>query len=742
MARDKKSVMKAEVYRSLGLSDKEYQNILKILKRKPSNTELAMFSVEWSEHCGYLRSRKWLKLLPKRGKYKTLIGEDSGGIIIDDLAIIFKMESHNHPSQIEPRQGAATGVGGIIRDIFTAGATPMALLDSLRFGPLSEAYNKYLFTGVVDGIQFYGNCVGVPTVGGEIYFDKSYTGNCLVNAMCIGIAKKSKLVRARAFGLGNSIMYVGSSTGRDGIGGCSILASHDFKEGEEKRPTVQIGDPFTEKCLIEATLEAINTGYVVGIKDMGAAGLTCCTSEMASAGNSGMDVELQAIPRREENMQPWELMMSESQERMLVCVKNRKEEQIKKIFLKWNLNASVIGKVTNDGLVTIRDNDKIVAQIKAHSLTKAPIYNMPYRKPKYLRKLNKLALSKILVPKDYNHVLLQLLATPSIANKALVYEQYDHMVQVNSMVLPGSDAAVLRLKGTNKAIAATTDCNSRYCFLNPYRGAQIAVAEAARNLVCSGAHPAAVTDCLNFGNPEKPESFWQFKNCVEGIADACRFFNIAVVSGNVSFYNESPKGAINPTPAIGMIGIINDINKVCSQNFRQESDIIILLGYCREELGASEYLKEIHNLTKGNAPQLDLALEQAVQKTALKAIERGWINSAHDCSEGGLALALTESCISNKDNMIGANINKLSYDMRADALLFGESQSRIILSCPEDAVEKIRKIALEFKAPFCVIGKTGGRVLRILNDTEELIFLSLEDLNEEWRGSLKKKIEE
>jgi phosphoribosylformylglycinamidine synthase len=732
-------MIKPDVYHSLGLSDKEYRSILKILKRDPSNTELAMFSVEWSEHCGYLCSRKWLKLLPKTGKYKTLIGEDSGGIIIDDLAIIFKMESHNHPSQIEPKQGAATGVGGIIRDIFTAGARPVASLDSLRFGPLTQPYNKYLLSGVVNGIQFYGNCVGVPTVGGEIYFDESYSGNCLVNAMCIGIAKKDKLMRARAFGAGNSIMYVGSSTGRDGIGGCSILASNEFKEGEEKRPTVQIGDPFTEKCLIEATLEAINTGYVVGIKDMGAAGLTCCTSEMASAGNSGMDVELEAVPRREENMEPWEIMMSESQERMLVCVKKGKEEQIKKIFLKWDLNASVIGKVTDDGLVTIRDNGKIVARINAHSLTNAPIYDMPYKKPGYLKRL--IRLPRISRPKDYNKVLLKLLASPSIANKAWVYEQYDHMVQTNTVVFPGSDAAVLRLKGTNKAIAATTDCNSRYCFLNPYRGAQIAVAEAARNLVCSGAEPAAVTDCLNFGNPRKPESFWQFKNCVEGIADVCRAFNIAVVSGNVSFYNESPNSAINPTPAIGMIGVIKDAAKACSQNFKQEGDTVILLGYCREELGGSEYLKEIHHLTGGNVPQLDLKLEQAVQKAALETIEKGLVHSAHDCSEGGLAVALAECCASNKDKMIGANINKLNYEMRLDALLFGESQSRVVLSCSKDAVEKIRKIALKFKAPFCVIGKTGGRVLRILNGIEELIYLPLEDLSKEWRGSLKRKIE-
>ena len=748
MAKDIKKMVKPDVYHSLGLSDKEYPHILKILKRDPSNTELAMFSVEWSEHCGYLCSRKWLKLLPKTGKYKTLIGEDSGGIIIDGLAIIFKMESHNHPSQIEPKQGAATGVGGIIRDIFTAGARPIASLNSLRFGPLNQAYNKYLLSGVVDGIQFYGNCVGVPTVGGEIYFDESYSGNCLVNAMCIGIAKKEKLMRARASGKGNAIMYVGSSTGRDGIGGCSILASNEFKEGQDKRPTVQIGDPFTEKCLIEATLEAINTGYLVGIKDMGAAGLTCCTSEMASAGNSGMDVELGAVPRREENMQPWEIMMSESQERMLVCVKKGKEEQIKKIFLKWGLNASVIGRVTEDGLVTIRDKGKIAAQINAHSLTKAPIYDMPYRKPGYLKKLNKLRLGKIPDSKDYNEVLLKLLAAPSITNKAWVYQQYDHMVQTNTVVLPGSDAAVLRLpaakyggKKTNKGIAATTDCNSRYCLLDPYGGAQIAVAEAARNLVCSGARPAAVTDCLNFGNPKKPESFWQFKNCLEGIRDACRSFNIAVVSGNVSFYNESTRSAINPTPTIGMIGIINDINKVCSQNFKQEADAIILLGHCREELGASEYLKEVHNLTKGTAPQLDLKLEQAVQKIALKAIEKGLVHSAHDCSEGGLAVALAECCVSNNDNMIGAKINSLNYKIRADALLFGESQSRIILSCSKNHVEKIRAIATGFKAPFCVIGETGGRVLSILKAGEELIHLPIEDLYVEWSESLKRKIE-
>lgn len=733
-------MIKPEVYKGLGLNGEEYQKILDILKREPTPTELAMFSVEWAEHCGYTRSRNWLKLLPKKGKYQTLIGEDSGGIIVDDLAIIFKMESHNHPSQVEPKQGAATGVGGIIRDIFTAGARPIASLNSLRFGSLTQAYNRYLLRGVVDGIQFYGNCVGVPTVGGEIYFDESYTGNCLVNAMSIGVAEKDKLARAQAAGYGNSIMYVGSSTGKDGIGGCSVLASNEFKECEEKRPTVQIGDPFTEKCLIEATLEALATGYVIGVKDMGAAGLTCSTSEMASAGNSGMEVDIAYVPRREANMQPWEVMMSESQERELLCVKKGKEKAIEKIFSKWDLNAVVIGKVTDDGIVRIRDKGKIIAEINAHSLTRAPVYEMPHKKPDYLDRLNKLDINNIPEPKDYNEILLKLLDSPSICSKKWVYEQYDHMVQTNTVVLPGSDASVLRLKETNKALAATTDCNSRYCFLNPYRGAQIAVAEAARNLVCSGAEPAAVTDCLNFGNPERPDRFWQFKNCVEGIADACKFFNIPVVSGNVSFYNENPKGSIHPTPTIGMIGVINDVKRVCTQYFKKENKTIILLGLSKEELGGSEYLKSAHGLIKGDAPQLDLCLEKAVQQTAQEAIGKGLVSSAHDCSEGGLAVALAECCFSDNDDIVGAIIDNLDFIGRKDAVLFGESQSRIILSCSKKSVNKIRDIAESFAAPFRVIGKTGGKNLKILNGKNGLINLPIKRMFDKWTNSLQSSI--
>ena len=728
--------MDTTVYRALGLTDEEYQKILQILGREPTPTEVAMYSVEWSEHCGYPRSRKWLSLFPKTGKYEALVGEDSGGIVVDELAIIFKMESHNHPSQVEPKQGAATGVGGIIRDIFTAGSRPIASLNSLRFGPLTEPYNRYLLKGVVDGIQFYGNCIGVPTVGGEIYFDESYSGNCLVNAMSIGIAARKDLARAQARGIGNSIMYVGSSTGKDGIGGCSVLASAEFSEGEEKRPTVQIGDPFTEKCLIEATLEAMRTGYVTGIKDMGAAGLTCSVSEMAEAGGVGIEVELQEVPRREENMEPWEVMMSESQERMLACVEKGKEAEIEKIFAKWDLHGVVIGHVTDDGLVRIKDRGKIVAEMSAKSLTNAPIYDMPAEKPAELDKLNKQDFSKLPVPENFNEVLLSLLALPTIASKEWVYGQYDHMVQTNTMVLPGSDAAVIKLKGMKKALAATTDCNSRYCFLNPYRGAQIAVAEAARNLVCTGAEPAAVTDCLNFGNPEKPDRFWQFKNCVTGIADACKSFQVPVVSGNVSFYNESPKGAINPTPTIGMIGIIADRTQIATAGFKDADDLVVLLGETKEELGGTEYLKSVHRQVAGDAPQLDLVLEKRLQETVLEAIKGGFIKSAHDCAEGGLAVALAECCFAEEERKVGVVVDNLPVDsIRKDALFFGESQSRVVLSCQEQEVANLEAIARKNQVPFRVIGRTGGDRLVIGKEID----LVLEKVNSAYR-SLAEKI--
>lgn len=716
-----------EVYSQLGLTDEEFQKILKLLGREPSPTELSMFSVEWSEHCGYTKSKKYLKLFPQNiGRFPTLVSEDAGGIVVDNLAVVFKMESHNHPSQVEPKQGAATGIGGIIRDIFTCGARPIACMDSLRFGELDQPYNRYLLKGVVDGIGFYGNCIGIPTIGGEVYFDNAYSGNCLVNAMCIGIAPMDKLFRARAGGEGNSIMYVGSSTGRDGIGGCSVLASHEFGEGEEKRPTVQIGDPFTEKCLVEATLEAQGTGHIVGIKDMGAAGLTCSTSEMASSGGCGMDVDIALVPRREQGMEPWEVMMSESQERMLVCIKKGYEEEIEKIFKKWDLNAVVIGKVTNSGVLRIRDSGKIVCEVPASYFTEPPLYDMPAEEPDYIKKVRAFKIDKINLPKDYNAVLRELLRSPTIASKEWIYEQYDHMVQVNTVIYPGGDASLLRIKDTNKGLAVTTDCNGLYCYLNPYRGAQIAVAEAARNIICTGAVPAGLTDCLNFGSPDKPDRYWQFKNAVQGIVDACKFFNIPVVSGNVSFYNESTNGAIFPTPGIGMVGVISDISKRMTSHFKDSGNIIMLLGENKEELGGSEYLKRVHGLKTGDAPELDLNLEKSIQESCLELIRKGLIKSAHDCSEGGLAVCIAESCIRGS---IGARID-IKDNIRADAFLFGESQSRIIITFDKNKQKDIEKILQNI--PYKIIGSTGGRNLIINN----LIDISIEEISEIYKSAL------
>ncbi|MDD5594542.1 MAG: phosphoribosylformylglycinamidine synthase subunit PurL [Candidatus Margulisbacteria bacterium] len=701
------------IYQELGLKDDEYKRILSILKREPTNTELAMFSVEWSEHCGYPRSRKWLKLFPQTGKYQTLVGEDAGGFVYDGMAIIFKMESHNHPSQVEPKQGAATGVGGIIRDIFTSGARPIALFDSLRFGKLNNPFNKYIFTGVIDGIQSYGNCVGVPTVGGEIYFDDAYAGNCLVNVMCIGIAPKEKIARAYAKGLGNPIIYAGSKTGRDGIGGCSILASTVFEAAEiEKRPTVQVGDPFTEKCLIEATLESLETGVVVGIKDMGAAGLTCSSSEMAAAGGVGIDLDLDKVPLREAGMEPWEIMMSESQERMLLCVEKGKEEKVLKIFHKWGLDAVVVGFVIKEQKMIIKSRGKIIADAPTEELAKAPIYDMPFKQSRVTSHESRGTKSK-----DHNTTLLRLLGDPNIASKKWVYEQYDHMVQTNTAVYPGGDAAVLRIKGKEWGIAATTDCNGRYCYLDPYVGAQIAIAEAARNLVVTGAEPAAVTDCLNFGNPEKPDRFYQFKSCVEGIVDACKFLELPVVSGNVSFYNESPKGPILPTPTIGMVGIIKDIDKRCSAPFKDEGDLVVLLGHNREE---------------GEMPELDLDLEKRVQKICLEAIQAGLVKSAHDLSEGGLAVALAE-CAILADK--GAMIN-LADSIKDNALLFAESQSRIVLTISAANIFSLSDFAMLYQVPCAIIGKVGGNSLTIMRNKKKLINLPVKKLKDNYFSAI------
>lgn len=722
-----KETSQLQVALELGMNEQEYNNVLGILGREPSGTELAMYSVEWSEHCGYPRSRTLLKLFPKTGKYPTRAeGEDAGGIEIDtNCYVIFKMESHNHPSQVEPRQGAATGIGGILRDIFTMGARPVALLDSLRFGALDNEKTKSLLHGVVDGIQFYGNCVGVPTVGGEIYFHPSYRDNCLVNVMAVGIADSRYMATSKAKGPGNPVMVVGNRTGRDGIGGCSILASHEFSEDDQKRPTVQVGDPFIEKCLIEACMELLQGDSIVGIKDMGAAGITCTTAEMAESGGVGMDIDLMHVPMREAGMEPWEIMMSESQERMLVVAKQGREEEVIALFTKWNLNAAVVGHVTEEKILRIRFHGDIVAELPTESLAAGPVYYLPAEVPEWLAALNSTDLSGLPLPSDYNKVLLNLLSTPNIASKRWAYQQYDHMVQTNTVVPPGAgDAAVIRVKGSERGLGMTSDCNSRYCYLDPYLGAQIAVAEAARNLVCVGADPAAVTDCLNFGKPEKADRFWQLKRGVEGIADACRAFQVPVVSGNVSLYNEGPDAAIFPTPTIGMIGVLEKVEQYATMAFKAAGQQIALFGVTKAELGGSEYLAIEHNIEAGMPPMLNLQDELAVQNCVLAAIKRGLISSAHDCSEGGIAVTIAESALAGN---LGADV-KLDTVGRADMDLFAESQSRIVISCSADKVEELQQLAVEFGAPFCVIGATGGDRLAITIAGKKLIDLPMTEV--------------
>ncbi len=717
-------VTRLEQALELGMNEQEYRNVLEILGREPTGTELAMYSVEWSEHCGYPRSRPLLRMLPKGGKYPTIAEEDAGGIAIGDgLYVVFKMESHNHPSQVEPKQGAATGIGGIIRDIFTMGARPVALLDSLRFGELDSDIGKHLLQGVVDGIQFYGNCVGVPTVGGEIYFNHSYRDNCLVNVMCVGIAREGELATSKAKGVGNPVYVVGNRTGRDGIGGCSILASHEFSEEDQKRPTVQIGDPFTEKCLIEATLEMLASGAVVAIKDMGAAGITCSTAEMAAAGGVGMDVDLAKVPMREEGMEPWEIMMSESQERMLVEVEHGREAEIEAIFEKWGLIAANIGTVIAESVMRVRFHGEIVADVPCESLAAAPVYYLPAEEPAWLPALQNADLSGLPEPADFNSAMQSLLSAPNIASKRWAFEQYDHMVQTNTTVPPGAgDAAVIRIKGSEKALGLTADCNSRYCYLDPFLGAQIACAEAARNLVCVGADPAAVTDCLNFGNPEKPDRFWQLKRAVEGISAACTALKVPVVSGNVSLYNEGPEAAVFPTPTIGMVGVLDHVDQHCTMGFKKTGHQVALVGVTRPELGGSEYLAVLHGQEAGMPPALDLDTEVAVQNFVLAAIRRGLVASAHDCSEGGLAVTLAESAIAGH---IGVSVALSRVGGRADMALFAESQSRFVVSCTAEVVDALSALADEMGVDFQLIGSVGGDRVTMLVDGEHLVDLPL-----------------
>jgi len=724
-----KSFNQEKFWEKWNLTPEEYEKIKEYLQKEPNEVELGMYSVMWSEHCSYKNSKSLLKLFPNSAEWVLQgPGENAGIIDIgDDQVIAMKIESHNHPSAIEPFQGAATGIGGIVRDIFAMGARPIALLDSLRFGDFSNPQTQYLYKGVIEGISFYGNCIGVPTVGGETVFSSSYQENILVNVMCVGYAKKNDILRAVARGEGNSVILIGAKTGRDGIGGASFASTELDESSDEDRPAVQIGDPFSEKLLIEACLELRGLDYVIGLQDCGAAGLTSSLCEMASRGDSGLDIELSKVPKREEGMNPFEIMLSESQERMILVVKKGKEEEIKKIFDKWGLDSAVIGRVTNDGKFRVRDKGEIVADIPAKSLAEgAPVCHRKKKRPKILDVVNQLDLSEISQPNDYNQVLLQLLSSPNIMSKEKIYEHYDYMVRNNTTLPPGDDAVVLRIKGTKKAIALTTDGNGRYCYLDPLMGGKIAVAEAARNLSCKGALPRAVTDCLNFGNPEKETIYWQLEEAIKGISEACRVLQTPVISGNVSLYNESNGEAIYPTPVIGMVGIIEDCDYICSMEFKNSGDLIVLLGENKEELGGSEYLKVIHNLERGIPPQIDLLKERAVQNVCRKAIKKNLISSAHDCSDGGLAIALAESCIKGKR---GARM-KIEDKMRSDALLFGESQSRIIVSINPKNLSLLQDIADKYKVPLLVLGFVEGENLNI----NRLISLKVDQLEKVWRG--------
>ena len=722
-----------------GLSEEEHKIIKKRLGREMNFTELGLFSVMWSEHCSYKNSKALLKLFPREGSQILVgAGEENAGVVDigDGWAVAFKIESHNHPSAIEPFQGAATGVGGIIRDIFTMGAKPIALMDSLRFGSPEKPKTKWLANGVVSGISFYGNCIGIPTVGGETYFDSSYDTNPLVNVFCLGILRHEEIARGKAQGIGNPVFYVGAATGRDGIHGATF-ASEDLDESsEDRRPAVQVGDPFMEKLLMEACLELLKTGAVVGIQDMGAAGLACSCSETASRGNTGIDIDVSLVPQREEGMIPYEILCSESQERMLVIVKKGREKEVRDIFEKWDLHAVKIGEVIEGDKMIVRNKGEIVAEVKAKDLTEnVPIYERKAVEPEYIKNLHEETEKKVNAALkkniDFNKALEKLISSPNIASKRDIYEQYDYMVQTNTAVFPGSDAAVLWVKKADKIIAMSCDCNSRYCYGDPYTGGKIAVAEAARNITCSGALPLAITDCLNFGNPYNRDVYWQFKRAIEGMSEACVKFSTPVTGGNVSFYNQNPQSAVFPTPVVGMVGIIKDKSHITTMYFKNPGDLIFLVGPAGEELGASEYMNVIEGVSTGIPPKCDLDMEYNVQSFVRDAIQKNLINSAHDISEGGIAVALAECLFSN--GKIGAYIN-LPYKVNSFiGALFGETQSRIIITVPQEKISEFINFTENHRVPFYEIGKVSEEsILKISINGEECINTNISKLKEKW----------
>jgi phosphoribosylformylglycinamidine synthase II len=716
------------------LTGEEYERIVKALGREPNRTELGLFSVMWSEHCSYKSSKIHLRTLPTQGpRVLQGPGENAGVVDLGDgLAAVFKIESHNHPSFIEPYQGAATGVGGILRDIFTMGARPIAILNSLRFGPPQETKSRRLLSGVVAGIGGYGNAFGCPTVGGEVAFEECYRQNPLVNAFCLGIVKSTAIFRGRAEGVGNTVFYVGAKTGRDGIHGAT-MASAEFGQGsEERRPTVQVGDPFLEKVLLEACLEALKTGAVVGIQDMGAAGLTCSTSEMGARAGTGVEIDIEKVPKRETGMSAYEVMLSESQERMLVVVEPGREDDLAEVFARWDLEASVVGEVTADGLLVIEDGDEVVASVPVALLTDgAPVRRLEGRPPAHGQPL--LDLDRLAgVPLDPGGVLLRLLGSPNLGSRRPVFRRYDHMVGDATVGPPGGDAAVLRLPGSRLGLAVTIDGNGRYCWLDPRIGAQIAVAEAARNLVATGARPLAVTDCLNFGNPERPEVYWQLQEAVAGISSACLALGVPVVSGNVSLYNESEAGgAIHPTPVIGMVGLLDDHARRLAPAFVADGDFVLLVGRSANDLGGSEYLKVVHGQVAGPPPAMDLAAERASHQVVLEAAAAGLLRSAHDVAEGGTLVALAECCLLGGR---GARCGTLKpeRDVRLDAAFFGESQGRFVVSATARSVPALQQLARGHGVRLTLLGMTGGD--RIEFDGQ--LRVPLQELREAWEGAL------
>ena len=766
-----------ELVKKHGLTPEEFERIKKILGREPNFTELGIFSVMWSEHCSYKNSRKELKKFPTSGpNILVKAGEENAGVVDigDGWAIAFKMESHNHPSAIEPFQGAATGVGGIIRDIFTMGARPEFCLNSLRFGPITEtksdppqadrkpkaetnsrfeirdskfAANRRLFTGVVAGIAHYGNCIGIPTIGGEIYFDESFEGNPLVNVFCLGVLRHDQLARGAARGVGNPVFYVGAETGRDGLAGAAFASRELTEESKEDRPAVQVGDPFKEKLLLEACLELLARDAVAGIQDMGAAGLTCSTCETASRGGTGIEIDLAKVPKREPGMTPYEILLSESQERMLIIAKHGQENVVREIFDKWDVPCAEIGRVTDDGMMRVRNNGSVAAEIPAKPLAEeAPLYSREAQAPQTIPTLDVGQLPKI----DNQAALHDLLCDPTIASKNWVYRQYDHTVRTGTLVKPGSDAAVFYVRYANKILAATSDCNSLYCALDPREGGKAAVAEAARNLTCSGAKPLAVTDNLNFGNPYKPENFWQLREAVEGIAEACRAFETPVTGGNVSLYNESPAGVVDPTPTVGMVGLIDDEAHITTQWFKKAGDVIILVGAIGHELGGSHFLKVCHGRKEGPPPHVDLAHEIKIQNAVRDLIRSGLVKSAHDCSEGGLAVALAESCF-NPTGLYGANVDldcshgpagreETGHRPVATAqILFNESQSRIVISVAKENLDGTMSSLQKQGVPHQKLGEVTGDELRIRANNENFRW-PVADLYDGWWNSIARAI--